>query len=92
MLIFSVTESETFIVCFYWCLFVLLQLNKSAVLRKAIDYIRYLQQANQKLKQENMALKMAAQKNSTHIKPQCSAANAPYPNSERVTFCAEVCW
>lgn len=40
------------------------QLNKSAVLRKAIDYIRYLQQANQKLKQENMALKMVTQKNS----------------------------
>ncbi|XP_030646684.1 sterol regulatory element-binding protein 1 [Chanos chanos] len=39
------------------------KLNKSAVLRKAIDYIRYLQQCNQKLKQENMALKMAAQKN-----------------------------
>ncbi|KAB5553903.1 hypothetical protein PHYPO_G00044030 [Pangasianodon hypophthalmus] len=39
------------------------KLNKSAVLRKAIDYIRYLQQANQKLKQENMALKMANQKN-----------------------------
>ncbi|XP_061568269.1 sterol regulatory element-binding protein 1 [Cololabis saira] len=41
------------------------KLNKSAVLRKAIDYIRYLQQANQKLKQENVALKMAAQKNKT---------------------------
>ncbi|XP_035510930.1 sterol regulatory element-binding protein 1 isoform X1 [Morone saxatilis] len=39
------------------------KLNKSAVLKKAIDYIRYLQQTNQKLKQENMALKMAAQKN-----------------------------
>ncbi|XP_007557456.1 sterol regulatory element-binding protein 1 [Poecilia formosa] len=39
------------------------KLNKSAVLRKAIDYIRYLQQTNQKLKQENMALKVAAQKN-----------------------------
>ncbi|XP_017308089.1 sterol regulatory element-binding protein 1 isoform X2 [Ictalurus punctatus] len=39
------------------------KLNKSAVLRKAIDYIRYLQQANQKLKQENLALKMANQKN-----------------------------
>ncbi|CAK6964813.1 sterol regulatory element-binding protein 1 [Scomber scombrus] len=38
------------------------KLNKSAVLRKAIDYIRYLQQSNQKLKQENMALKMSAQK------------------------------
>ncbi|XP_034045740.1 LOW QUALITY PROTEIN: sterol regulatory element-binding protein 1 [Thalassophryne amazonica] len=40
------------------------KLNKSAVLRKAIDYIRYLQQTNQKLKQENLALKMAAQKGS----------------------------
>ncbi|XP_068434365.1 sterol regulatory element-binding protein 1 isoform X2 [Clinocottus analis] len=39
------------------------KLNKSAVLRKVLDYIRYLQQANQKLKQENMAFKMAAQKN-----------------------------
>ncbi|XP_051995056.1 sterol regulatory element-binding protein 1-like isoform X2 [Xyrauchen texanus] len=39
------------------------KLNKSAVLRKAIDHIRYLQQSNQKLKQENMALKMSIQKN-----------------------------
>ncbi|KAM8845495.1 sterol regulatory element-binding protein 1 isoform 3-T3 [Spinachia spinachia] len=38
------------------------KLNKSAVLKKAIDYIRYLQQTNQKLKQENMAFKMATQK------------------------------
>uniref|UniRef100_A0A673KK53 Sterol regulatory element-binding protein 1 n=1 Tax=Sinocyclocheilus rhinocerous TaxID=307959 RepID=A0A673KK53_9TELE len=39
------------------------KLNKSSVLRKAIDYVRYLQQSNQKLKQENMALKMSIQKN-----------------------------
>ncbi|XP_054848716.1 sterol regulatory element-binding protein 1 isoform X1 [Eublepharis macularius] len=39
------------------------KLNKSAILRKAIDHIRFLKQANQKLKAENMALKMAAQKN-----------------------------
>ncbi|KAG7265364.1 hypothetical protein CRUP_004452 [Coryphaenoides rupestris] len=39
------------------------QLNKSAVLKKAIDYIRYIKQTNQKLKQENIVLKMAAQKN-----------------------------
>ncbi|KAJ8363801.1 hypothetical protein SKAU_G00126320 [Synaphobranchus kaupii] len=39
------------------------KLNKSFVLRKTIDYIRFLQQSNQKLKQENVALKMAAQKN-----------------------------
>ncbi|XP_069840351.1 sterol regulatory element-binding protein 1 isoform X2 [Dendropsophus ebraccatus] len=41
------------------------KLNKSAILKKAIDYIRYLQQNNVKLKQENMMLKMAAQKNNT---------------------------
>lgn len=39
------------------------QLNKSAILRKTIDYIRFLQNSNTKLKQENMALKMAARKN-----------------------------
>nr|XP_042709022.1 sterol regulatory element-binding protein 1 [Chrysemys picta bellii] len=39
------------------------KMNKSAILRKAIDYIRFLRQSNQKLKQENVALKMAAQKN-----------------------------
>ena len=33
------------------------KLNKSAVLRKAIDYIRFLQNQNVKLKKENMMLK-----------------------------------
>ncbi|XP_053550308.1 sterol regulatory element-binding protein 1 isoform X2 [Bombina bombina] len=41
------------------------KLNKSAILKKTIDYIRFLQQNNLKLKQENMMLKMAAQKNNT---------------------------
>ncbi|NXJ07435.1 SRBP1 protein, partial [Odontophorus gujanensis] len=40
------------------------KLNKSAILRKAIEYIRFLQQSNQKLKQENLSLKMAVQKSS----------------------------
>jgi len=35
------------------------QLNKSAILRKAIDYIRYLQNSNTRLKQENAALRLA---------------------------------
>ncbi|XP_019397489.1 PREDICTED: sterol regulatory element-binding protein 1 isoform X3 [Crocodylus porosus] len=39
------------------------KLNKSAILKKAIDYIRFLRQTNQKLKQENLSLKLAAQKN-----------------------------
>ncbi|XP_054427102.1 sterol regulatory element-binding protein 1 isoform X5 [Pteronotus mesoamericanus] len=38
------------------------KLNKSAVLRKAIDYIRFLQQSNQRLKQENLSLRTAAHK------------------------------
>lgn len=40
------------------------QMHKSGVLRKAIDYIKYLQQVNHKLRQENMVLKLASQKNS----------------------------
>jgi len=39
--------------------FACFQLNKSGVLRKAIEYIRYLQSCNAKLKRENMALKAA---------------------------------
>lgn len=40
------------------------KLNKSAILRKTIDYIRFLQNSNTRLKQENMRLKMAAGQNS----------------------------
>ncbi|XP_034396187.1 sterol regulatory element-binding protein 2 isoform X2 [Cyclopterus lumpus] len=39
------------------------KMHKSGVLKKAIDYIKYLQQVNHKLRQENMALKMGNQKN-----------------------------
>ncbi|XP_029014318.1 sterol regulatory element-binding protein 2 isoform X2 [Betta splendens] len=39
------------------------KMHKSGVLKKAIDYIKYLQQVNHKLRQENMTLKMANQKN-----------------------------
>uniref|UniRef100_A0A0N8DDS0 Sterol regulatory element-binding protein n=1 Tax=Daphnia magna TaxID=35525 RepID=A0A0N8DDS0_9CRUS len=38
------------------------KMSKSAILRKALEYVRYLQQMNQKLIKENMALKMASQK------------------------------
>lgn len=41
------------------------QLNKSAILRKTIDYIKYLQNQNARLKQENMSLKMKYQKPGT---------------------------
>ena len=36
-------------------------MHKAGVLKKAIDYIRHLQNTNSRLKQENMALKMAKQ-------------------------------
>lgn len=36
-------------------------MHKAGVLKKAIDYIRHLQNSNNRLKQENMALKMAKQ-------------------------------
>ncbi|KAM9230689.1 sterol regulatory element-binding protein 2 [Dugong dugon] len=39
------------------------KMHKSGVLRKAIDYIKYLQQVNHKLRQENMVLKLANQRN-----------------------------
>ena len=41
-------------------------MHKSGILRKAIDYIKYLQQTNHRLRQENLALKMGNQKNSTY--------------------------
>lgn len=41
-------------------------MSKSAILRKALEYVRYLQQMNAKLQKENMALRMAAQKNSSN--------------------------
>lgn len=57
-----------------------LQLNKSAVLRKAIDYIRFLQQSNQKLKQENWSLRAAAQKSSESRPPGPLAQALPHPS------------
>ncbi|VCW69777.1 unnamed protein product [Gulo gulo] len=51
------------------------KLNKSAVLRKAIDYIRFLQQSNQKLKQENLSLRSAAHK-SKSLKDLVSACGS----------------
>ncbi|KAB1265262.1 Sterol regulatory element-binding protein 1 [Camelus dromedarius] len=50
-------------------------LNKSAILRKAIDYIRFLQQSNQKLKQENLSLRTAAHK-SKSLKDLVSACGS----------------
>ncbi|XP_057673444.1 sterol regulatory element-binding protein 2 isoform X2 [Corythoichthys intestinalis] len=46
------------------------KMHKSGVLSKAIDYIKYLKQANHKLRQENLALKMANQKNKPVTLPE----------------------
>ncbi|KAL1780190.1 sterol regulatory element-binding protein 1 isoform X1 [Sigmodon hispidus] len=51
------------------------KLNKSAVLRKAIDYIRFLQHSNQKLKQENLSLRSASHK-SKSLKDLVSACGS----------------
>ncbi|XP_068943994.1 sterol regulatory element-binding protein 1 isoform X2 [Petaurus breviceps papuanus] len=58
------------------------KLNKSAILRKAIDYIRFLQQTNQKLKQENLSLRMALQKNKSLkdlVSSSCGSGNMDIP-------------
>lgn len=39
-----------------------IKLNKSAILKKAIDYIKYLEMANEKLKDENRMLKLNVSK------------------------------
>lgn len=52
-LLFSLLSFHCLISYFFF------QLNKSAILRKTIDYIKYLQNQNNRLKQENMALKLA---------------------------------
>ena len=41
-------------------------MNKSAILRKAIEYIKFLQATNARLKQENMQLKMNAENKSVY--------------------------
>nr|CAH7720133.1 unnamed protein product [Callosobruchus chinensis] len=52
------------------------KLNKSAILRKTIDYIKFLQNTNTRLKQENMALKMAARQNT--LKDLLTTGDAKY--------------
>ncbi|NXC62568.1 SRBP1 protein, partial [Aleadryas rufinucha] len=62
------------------------KLNKSAILRKAIEYIRFLQQSNQKLKQENLALKMAMQKNREWKGSSWRGAQLHAPSSHQTTL------
>ncbi|KAL6256820.1 hypothetical protein P5V15_011759 [Pogonomyrmex californicus] len=57
------------------------KLNKSAILRKTIDYIRFLQNANAKLKTENMALKLAAQRQNLRDMLVCGDLTPPRSDS-----------
>lgn len=59
------------------------KLNKSAVLRKAIDYIRFLQNQNIKLKQENLQLRNGIMP-TTNASQKVMARNVPSPSSESV--------
>ncbi|XP_054005282.1 sterol regulatory element-binding protein 1 [Hylaeus anthracinus] len=57
------------------------KLNKSAILRKTIDYIRFLQNSNAKLKAENMSLKMTAQKQNLRDLLVCGELTPPRSDS-----------
>ncbi|KAJ8254324.1 hypothetical protein COCON_G00209360 [Conger conger] len=64
------------------------KMHKSGVLRKAIDYIKYLQQVNHKLRQENLALKMSNPKNKSvcltedvEMKPEVVMMSPPASDS-----------
>ncbi|XP_065134542.1 sterol regulatory element-binding protein 2 isoform X3 [Paramisgurnus dabryanus] len=64
------------------------KMHKSGILRKAIDYIKYLQQVNHKLRQENLTLKMANHKNKSvclsdidDLKPEAAFISPPPSDS-----------
>uniref|UniRef100_A0A8C7FFS3 Sterol regulatory element-binding protein 2 n=1 Tax=Oncorhynchus kisutch TaxID=8019 RepID=A0A8C7FFS3_ONCKI len=55
------------------------KMHKSGVLRKAIDYIKYLQQVNHKLRQENLALKMNSKNKMLMMSPPASESGSGSP-------------
>ncbi|XP_050529343.1 sterol regulatory element-binding protein 2-like [Daktulosphaira vitifoliae] len=54
------------------------KLNKSAILKKAIDYIKYMELANEKLKDENRLLKLAVSKIQPVNSPCSTLSNEEY--------------
>jgi len=54
------------------------QLNKSAILKKAIDYIKYLEMANEKLKDENKILKLNISKKDLDESPSPTISHEEY--------------
>uniref|UniRef100_A0A671PGT8 Sterol regulatory element-binding protein 2 n=1 Tax=Sinocyclocheilus anshuiensis TaxID=1608454 RepID=A0A671PGT8_9TELE len=68
------------------------KMHKSGVLRKAIDYIKYLQQVNHKLRQENLMLKMASHKHKSvclsddvDLKPEVAFISPPPSDSGSIS-------
>uniref|UniRef100_A0A671PFP3 Sterol regulatory element-binding protein 2 n=1 Tax=Sinocyclocheilus anshuiensis TaxID=1608454 RepID=A0A671PFP3_9TELE len=66
------------------------KMHKSGVLRKAIDYIKYLQQVNHKLRQENLMLKMASHKHmclsdDVDLKPEVAFISPPPSDSGSIS-------
>ncbi|KAK9306386.1 hypothetical protein QLX08_002905 [Tetragonisca angustula] len=57
------------------------KLNKSAILKKTIDYIRFLQNSNARLKAENMSLKLAAQRQNLRDLLVCGELTPPRSDS-----------
>ncbi|XP_051170563.1 sterol regulatory element-binding protein 1 [Leptopilina boulardi] len=53
------------------------KLNKSAILRKTVDYIRFLQNSNIKLKNENLALRMSVQRQNVSDIISCGELTPP---------------
>jgi len=57
------------------------KMNKSAILRKTIEYIRFLQGQNVKLKTENLVLKSKfGSKSGQQIEPNAGSLSPPYSN------------
>jgi sterol regulatory element-binding transcription factor 1 len=63
------------------------KLNKSGVLRKAIEYIRYLQNTNARLKQENLQYKMASGQKGSDVKSLLAAMRDSKPTIDDMDGC-----
>ncbi|XP_033217966.1 sterol regulatory element-binding protein 1 isoform X3 [Belonocnema kinseyi] len=57
------------------------KLNKSAILRKTIDYIRFLHNTNVKLRNENISLKMAVERHGLRDVLSCGELTPPLSDS-----------
>jgi len=61
------------------------KMSKSAILRKALEYVRYLQQMNAKLQKENISLKLVAQKQTVNGVSPTTGMDCSSPATEMVS-------